>query len=122
MRFELFISRTQVIITELVVIIAIFGPPHGLLLILNERNQIIIGKLVDNSLLLRRDVNQLFAEEALGSVGGHEGPVLMVGEGEAVHAEGVTAVEMEEGRVWLEAFAAGLALGRLVRLGFHYRL
>lgn len=40
----------------------------------------------------------------------------MVGEGEAVHAEGVAAVEMEEIEVGFVAFAAGLAFWGLVRL------
>lgn len=122
MGFELFVARTDVIIAELVMIIVIFGLLHCLLLILDQRNQIIIGKVVDNPLLLAGDIDQLLADEAFGGIGRHEGPVLVVGEGEAVHAEGMVAVEMEEIEVGFVAFAAGLAFWRLVRLGFHYRL
>lgn len=57
MGFELFVARTHVIIAELVMIIVIFGLLHSLLLILNQRNQIIIGKVVDNPLLLTADID-----------------------------------------------------------------
>lgn len=57
MRFELLIAGAQVIIAELEVIIVMFGPSHRLLLILDERNQIIIGELADNAQLLGCDVD-----------------------------------------------------------------
>ena len=116
MRLELFIARTHIVIAELVVVIAALGLAHRLLLILDERNQVIIGEVVDNALLLGADLEQLFADEALGGVGRHEGSVFVVGEGEAVDAERVVAGEMEEVGEGLAAFAAGLALWRLVCL------
>lgn len=57
MGFELFVARTHVIIAKLIMIIVMFGLLHSLLLILDQRNQIIIGKFIDNPLLLTADID-----------------------------------------------------------------